>query len=274
MIYVDIILPKTCIKIDPDDYKKDGLIYCGKCHTPKQWRGTILGQVRIMPSLCKCAKERMEKEEAERRERERKRRIDDAKNIAFGDGRMKSWTFDNDDGANQDLSRKMRNYVENFKTFSKNGRGLLLYGSTGNGKTYMGCCVANALIEKEYSVLVRNFASISNELFSATDKSEYMSRINSVDLLMLDDLDIERESSYMNEVVCSVIDGRYRANKPIVVTTNLSTAQLKETTSMDKRRVYSRLMDMCVPIHVVGADRRYENARKSFANDMKILNGE
>lgn len=270
---MDIFVPKVKVQIDQSDYTKDGLIYCGKCNTPKQWRGVLLGRQAVMPCLCECAKQKRDADEKAEKERIRKQRIEEIRNEAFQDGRMKAWTFENDDLANPELSRKMQNYAKNFKEFKQKGRGLLLYGTTGNGKTFMACCIANRLIDLGYSVLVKNFNSISNELFSTQYKDEYMENLNGVSLLVLDDMDIERDSAYMNEVVYSVIDGRYRANKPVIVTTNLSATQLRETSSMEKKRVYSRLMDMCVPISVVGQDRRYSNAKANYVSDLELLNG-
>lgn len=270
---MDFVIDAQQSRIEPSDYEKDGLLYCGKCDTPKQCEVVLFGKRRIVPCLCKCQNEQFEKDEKEKKELNRKMRINEIRDQAFQDGRMKSWTFKNDDQKNFELSKKMRNYAENFNEFQKNGRGLLLYGNTGNGKTFMGCCVVNFLIDAGFTALVKNFNSISNELFSEQRKDEYMERLNRVSILMLDDLDIERESAYMNEVVYSVIDGRYRAKKPIIVTTNLSAAQMKNATTIEKQRIYSRLMDMCIPISVTGEDRRYENAKKQFEKDMKILNG-
>ena len=42
---------------------EDGLIYCGKCHTPVQCRITFEGRERIMPCICKCQKEERERQE-------------------------------------------------------------------------------------------------------------------------------------------------------------------------------------------------------------------
>lgn len=268
---MDFILEEQKNRADPSDYEKDGLLYCGKCNTPKQIEVTLFGKKRIVSCLCDCENEKAKKDEQERKQLKRIMRINEIRDEAFQDGRMKSWTFKNDDQKNLELSKRMRNYAKNFNEFQKNGRGLLLYGNTGNGKTFMGCCVVNFLIDAGFTALVKNFNSISNELFSEQRKDEYMERLNRVSILMLDDLDIERESAYMNEVVYSVIDGRYRAKKPIIVTTNLSAAQMKNATTIEKQRIYSRLMDMCIPISVVGEDRRYENAKKQFAEDMKIL---
>ena len=58
-----------------DDYIEDGLIHCGKCHTPKQCRVELFGQVRTPMCLCQCEKEKRDREEAEFRHRERMQEI-------------------------------------------------------------------------------------------------------------------------------------------------------------------------------------------------------
>lgn len=55
----------------PEQYLgEDGLIYCGKCHTPVQFRITFEGRERIMPCICKCQKEERERQEQRMKEEE------------------------------------------------------------------------------------------------------------------------------------------------------------------------------------------------------------
>lgn len=271
---MDIKLPDMQAKCEAGDYERDGLLYCGKCNTKKQTRVTIFGAAYVVPCLCACAEEKKEQEKAARREHERLMAIDRARHDAFQDGRMIHWTFADDDGANLKLSTIARRYAKNFDYFRSNGRGLLMYGNTGTGKTFAACCIANKLIDDGYSVLVKNFSTIANEMLSTWSKEGYMAQLNSVSLLVLDDLDIERQSEYMQETVYNVIDGRYRAGKPVIVTTNLTAEQLKNPGSVEKLRVYSRLIEMCIPVPVSGEDRRYKRAPASLAADMAVLNGD
>lgn len=46
-----------------EDYIKDGLLHCGNCHTPKQAKITFGGSEKLMPCVCKCAKEKWQKEQ-------------------------------------------------------------------------------------------------------------------------------------------------------------------------------------------------------------------
>ena len=53
---------------EPEDYiAEDGLLYCGKCHTPKQFRmDEPPFEGRLLPCLCQCQRERREREDAQR----------------------------------------------------------------------------------------------------------------------------------------------------------------------------------------------------------------
>lgn len=44
---------KTAANVPKDsaDYIENGLLYCGKCHTPKEFRGSFLGMVKVVPCL-------------------------------------------------------------------------------------------------------------------------------------------------------------------------------------------------------------------------------
>ena len=101
-------------------------------------------------------------------------------------------------------------------------------------------------------------------------KQEYIDELNRFSLLVIDDLASERDTEYMNEMVIDIIDARYRSGKPLIVTTNLTAQELNNPKDIRKKRVYSRLLEMCVPLEVKGTDRRKNNAVKerSKINDM------
>ena len=51
-----------------------------------------------------------------------------------------------------------------------------------------------------------NFNTILNDLFAAEDKTEYIRSLNGYELLIIDDLGVERNSEYALENIFSVID--------------------------------------------------------------------
>lgn len=85
------------------------------------------------------------------------------------------------------------------------------------------------------------------------------------------DLGAERETEYMGEVVHNIIDNRYRAKLPLIITTNLTPDNLKNPTDIRKQRIYSRLLEMCIPVLVPGKDRRLQNNKENIDYMKSIL---
>lgn len=262
---------KTAIPTNDCDYiGEDGLLYCGKCHTKKQTEVMLFGTIRRPMCLCKCEAEKRDKEEAERKQADFGRKIKDLRRTGFSESNMQEWTFENDDMTNSRVTNAMKKYVENFDEMKKQGKGLLLYGSCGTGKTYAACEVANALIDKGYPVLVTNFARIINALQATFEKQEYIDSFNRFSLLVIDDLGIERNTEFAKEQVFNIIDSRYRAGLPMIITTNLSIDKIKKPDDIENGRIYDRILERCFPIEVSGQSRRRKAIRESY-DDMKNL---
>lgn len=182
------------------------------------------------------------------------------KSMCFTDSGLYDWTFENDNGKNPNMSRA-KCYVERWNKMYSENIGLLLWGEVGTGKSYFAACIANALVEQCVSVRMTNFAAILNDLFAhSDDKNAYINRLNECDLLIIDDLGIERDTEYALEQVYNIIDARYKSNKPIIITTNLSLTKFKHPVDTAHKRIYDRVLEMCVPIRFNG-----ENIRSSKA---------
>lgn len=260
------------IKEEQGDYILDGILHCGKCHTPKQCRVFILDRERTPMCLCKCEVEKRKREEEER---ERIRNIDRIARLraeAFPESEMQSWTFETDDQSNAKISRIARNYFANFDKMRQDGKGLLLFGEVGTGKTFAAACIANAVIDRGIPVYMTNFARIVNTVQGMFDgRQDYYDSLNRYPLLILDDLAAERKTEYMQEIVYNVIDARYRAKLPLIVTTNLTADELKHPAEITNQRTFSRLFEMCLPIKVEGEDRRRAKLKDTHREYMDLL---
>ena len=256
------------IKAEEGDYiGEDGLLYCHKCHTRKQTEINILGRIRRPMCLCQCEAAKLEAEEAERQRRKFEERVRELRRMGFPEADMQNWTFANDDMANEQITRAAQRYVASFGELRKTGKGLLLYGNTGTGKTYAACEIANALIDKGYPVLVTNFARILNTLQGTFEKQEYIDGFNNFQLLVIDDLGIERDTAYAKEQVFNIIDSRYRSGLPMIITTNLTMEKIKNPEDIENRRIYDRILERCFPIEVGGSSRR----RKAVREDYEVM---
>lgn len=272
---VDVLEARAAavIKAEEGDYiGEDGLLYCHKCNTRKQTEVNILGMIRRPMCMCKCEAAKLAAENEERERRKFEEKVKELRRVGFPEADMRDWTFANDDLTNEKITKAAQRYAENFGELRKAGKGLLLYGNTGTGKTYAACEIANALVDKGYPVLVANFSRIMNTLQGTFDKQAYIDGFNNFQLLVIDDLGIERDTAYAKEQVYNIIDSRYRSGLPMIITTNLSIEKIKNPEDIEKRRIYDRILERCFPIEVDGANRRRKAVREDY-EDMKNLLG-
>jgi DNA replication protein DnaC len=264
------------------DYTRDdGVIMCGKCHTPKQsdvpWPENFGGGMRRVPSLCKCQQEERDHEEEEIRRGKFQQQVDHLRRDGITDPEYLNWTFKMDDQRYPDISASCRKYVNEWASMRANNVGLLFFGGVGTGKSFFACCIANALIEKCVPTLVTNFPWILNKIQSARwgeDRNEMLKRIRKYELVVIDDLGVERSTDYGMEQIYSVVDTRYRSGKPLIVTTNLSPSEIKNPNNLGYERIYDRIVQNSIPVKISGTSRRAEIAaqkRKKY-KDLLGLN--
>jgi DNA replication protein DnaC len=86
--------------------------------------------------------------------------------------------------------------------------------------------------------------------------NRYFDRFASYSLLVLDDLGVTRDTEYMTEQIYKLVDERYKSAKPMIVTTNVTPEQMKSAKSIEWRRIYDRVLEMCLPVKVDGQSIR------------------
>ncbi|MBP3573244.1 MAG: ATP-binding protein [Prevotella sp.] len=256
----------------PTHREADGLLHCDICGEKKQTVVEILGEKRTVRCICKCEQEAKELKEKAIKDRERLRKIEKMRIKGFEQAEMQGWTFENDDGKQPKVTEAAKAYCKNFEHFRAEGKGLVFYGKVGTGKTYAAACIANELISQGVPVLMTNFARIINRIQSSFEgRQEYIDSLNDFDLIIIDDLAAERNTEFVNEIVYTVIDARYRAKKPLIVTTNLGLDKMMNETEINRQRIYSRVLQLCHPLEVKGDDRRVQAAFDDFAEMQRLL---
>ncbi|MGN0718253.1 MAG: ATP-binding protein [Anaerovoracaceae bacterium] len=257
----DALLPTRPLQEDEYLNETDGLIYCAKCHTPRQHPVQLNDRVMLPTVRCRCQQEQDEKEKAERKRQEFLMEVSRLKANGLQDKSLRDYTFANDRGYNPEL-QKAHEYVAHWEEMKARSLGLLLWGDVGTGKSFFAGCIANALLDQGIPVLMTNFSRILNTLTGmySDDRNQFVDSFNKYSLLIIDDLGIERNSEFALEQVFHVIDSRYRSKKPMIVTTNLTLDELKHPQDLAHSRIYDRILERCVPLKINNQNIRELNA--------------
>ena len=257
----------------PGDYTKDGLLFCGKCNTPKQSRQCFMGHTITVGCLCRCATEARDREADTRKKQEEADKIMRLRSSGVPDQKFRNARFSLDDGQSPGPMGLLKRYVEQWDEMFQQKQGLLLWGGVGTGKSFGAACIANELIERSIPVCMINLSRILNDLtnFQSVDRNQYIAGLMKYPLLILDDFGMERKTEFANEQVFNVIDERYRSGKPLVVTTNIPLASLRNPDSLEMSRIYDRLLEMCAPVGFGDKGRRQAKAAAKMQRAAELL---
>ena len=170
------------------------------------------------------------------------------------------------------VMHRAKKYVDNWEEMKRNHIGCLFWGPVGTGKSFIAGCIANELLKQEVMVKMTNFNTIIDDIFPLADKTEYINALASYQLLIIDDLGVERNSEYALGIIFSVIDRRIRSGRPLIITTNLPLKEIKNETMLDKRRIYDRILEMCTPMYVGGTSKREVIASMKMEKAKTLLN--
>lgn len=233
------------------DYRNElGRLYCGRCHAPKELLATDEegNVVKTWPRECDCEMVRRQVSEAKTRLAQ-KRSV-----LPFRYSRR----FSDSDGRAGEAERIARKYVERFDSAkSLDVNGLLFHGDVGLGKTFLASCIGTELAAAGKRVTVRSMAELVAEAMEhGFDRDSWTKELLRCDLLVLDDLGVERSTDTAFEIVFHVVDSAVRDKKPMVVTTNLSMATLSNPERVENARIYSRVLGACLPVKVEGTKGR------------------
>ena len=267
----------TATTPEPEDYTgEDGLLYCGKCHKPKEAyfapdKAAVFGRDRH-PAECDCQRAAREEREAAEKRQKHLDTVEDLKRRGFTDPAMRDWTFENDNGRNPQTGLARR-YVEHWEDMRTDNIGCLFWGGVGTGKSFLAGCIANALMEQEVPVRMTNIARILNELNgSFSGRNDIVDKLCRYPLLIIDDFGMERGTEYALEQIYNIVDSRYRSQKPLIVTTNLTLDEIRHPQDTAHARIYDRVLEMCPPVCCTGGNFRKKAAQDKLGLLKELMN--
>lgn len=149
-----------------------------------------------------------------------------------------------------------RKYAQNFTMQSGN---MLFSGATGLGKTFLSACIARTVADRGYSVVydtaIHLFSDFEAEKFGMSQEENrgLSQRYLQCDLLIIDDLGTEMNSTFVQSALYQLINGRLLGMKSTIISTNLAPEDIGRRYS---QQVYSRIEGEYTILPFIGTDIR------------------
>jgi len=178
-----------------------------------------------------------------------------------------------------------RQFVDGYPVTTE-GRGLLITGSIGVGKTHLAVGILHSLIlEKGVRGLFCDYRELLKEIQHsynpqvATTEMEILQPVFEAEVLVLDELGAAKPTDWVWDTVALVLNTRYNDKRTTIITTNYADLPPgatngsngagranRDETLGDRigERMRSRLAEMCVVVEMHGQDFRQKVARARF----------
>lgn len=217
----------------------------------KQMKIKFLNDKPIFTSCPTCNKERYQEEEERRKAEglERKRRHHERfLEMANIPHRFKARNFDNFEAADAKQKKALavcRTYAEEFEQNYKQGKGLILSGKPGTGKSHLAAAIIQSLYTKhqgQYMTLMELIRLVRGTWHKNSEKSEaqVLKELIHIDLLAIDEIGVQYGTDGEQNIIFDVLDGRYREQMPTILLTNQDKEGL---TKCIGERVFDRLRE-------------------------------
>ena len=165
---------------------------------------------------------------------------------------------------NAEAYRIVNDYRQHLDENLNTGKGLILRGPAGTGKTSLGVCLLKEALEIGRGCLMISMPNLLDNMLALSkgDSVAFMSyeqKLRNIPLLLLDDFGAEySKSEWVAAKVESIIIDRYNRMRPIILTTNYSDSLVEGNYS---QRIYDRLRGEYKEAVFMGGSYRRKNEK-------------
>jgi DNA replication protein DnaC len=146
-------------------------------------------------------------------------------------------------------------YARRINPFIKDG--LLIYGSVGTGKTHLAAGILKIAFSRGFDGVLISVPDLLNEIRKSYngdgERGRIEEKVRNKFIVVLDDLGAENLTDWVREKLFTLINYRYETQKPLIITTNCTPAELTERVDV---RITDRLREMCTTVQISGRSRR------------------
>lgn len=152
-----------------------------------------------------------------------------------------------------------KSWVIDVKEHRKTGRGLILAGPVGRGKTVASVCILRECAKLGLRIYWVRASTLIDDLstmgkFGYGERfDELQRRLIAADVLVIDDLGQEEPEAWEGRKIERILTQRHDDMKPTIATTNLSASEMKDRYA---ERIISRLSQTCERIVFSGPNMR------------------
>lgn len=226
--------------------------------------GALAG--KVIPGTCECVQREWAAEEAARADEGRRRRVEglfgrSRLGARFAEATFARWEARPGTAA---AFRAVRAYADGWPP--ADGRGLIVFGPVGVGKSHLAAAVVNELLGREVAAVFQNVPELLGRFRATYSKgadekeSDLLQGLEEADLVVLDDLGAEKVTEWTEAMLYRIIDARYRAKRPVVVTTNLRLFGAGSLEEAIGTRAMDRLVEVCDLVGLKGESYRRRRA--------------
>ena len=274
-------------KRNPTDFVgEDGLLRCGVCGEKKQNYISVDNPAKDDPNrktdllvvaACRCDRELEEAEQKAKKAAEDMASIKRLRTMSLMDEKFQNATFETFKSTKYNARnlKLCKRFATAFDVMLEKNQGLIMWGDVGTGKSFAAACIANYLLAQKVPVVMTSFVEILKAIQKDPEREEaIIAKLNRAKLIIFDDLGAERDTSYGLEKIYGIIDGRYRKQLPMILTTNLTMDEMKSETDVRYSRIYDRIFEVCYPMQFTGPSWRRVEAGNRFVEMSKLLGDE
>ena len=224
---------------------------------------------------CKCVQDNYKKKRSERL-LEFASLPEDLKDLQVADYKVSIYDRQDSRAKAEIVKKSATGFINNYELFAEQGKGLYFYSKTpGSGKSSMAVAITNELLKnKGVSARYTTMSELLSEIKatysnnSPVSESQLIDAVKEVELLVLDEIGVEKASSWVEEIFYQIINNRLNHKKVTIFTSNLLISELNYS-----NRIKSRITRMTERIIFPEEDVRLKLSREESDSFKRILLG-